>query len=498
MIEGKYEITRLIGEGGMGAVYEAHHKFIGRKVAVKFLHAQYATNPQAIQRFLQEAQIAGSLGHANICEVTDIGRTEDGAPYMLMPLLKGCSLGEEMNALDGLLPTSRVFDIIYQTLTALQRAHDEGIVHRDLKPDNIFLTHMGDREDFVKILDFGISKIVSGTGSMPGVSGGLTTTGMVLGTPYYMAPEQAKGAKDLDHRVDIYAVGVILYELLTGQTPFQAESYNEIIVKIVMEPFPTPRSINARIPVAVEEVVLKAMARDPGERFKSARDFKHALLTQARESEMSLPSYLTRADFTGDVELFDTRALEGEAFPRKRKVLPIAAGALVAVAAVVLLVLQPWKGESKGETNKSAPPTLASMDAMRAPPKPDRVTLRFLGLPVGGRIVVDGKRVWHGTVKLPRSTQRLRYRATAPGHVASEDWIVPDRDRTTSLQLGTSSAGPPPMGRPGRHHGVRPRHAVRAPGMRAPGMRRTSAMSMGTMRVRGRHDTVIDTDYGED
>ena len=122
-LEGKYEITRLIGEGGMGAVYEAHHTFIGRKVAVKFLHAEFATNPQAIQRFLQEAQIAGSLGHANICEVTDIGRMEDGSPYMLMPMLDGHSLGQEMSSHDGLLTSSRVFDIIYQCLTALQRAH---------------------------------------------------------------------------------------------------------------------------------------------------------------------------------------------------------------------------------------------------------------------------------------------------------------------------------------------------------------------------------------
>ncbi len=187
VLKGKYEISRLIGEGGMGAVYEAHHKLIGRKVAIKFLHAEYATNPQAIQRFIQEAQIAGSLGHENICEVTDIGRTDDGAPYMLMPMLEGQSLGDAMNDEEGLLSTKRVSDIAYQALTGLQRAHDAGIVHRDLKPDNIFLTRMGDREDFVKILDFGISKIVSGT--MPGVSGGLTTTGMVLGTPYYMAPE---------------------------------------------------------------------------------------------------------------------------------------------------------------------------------------------------------------------------------------------------------------------------------------------------------------------
>lgn len=501
VLEGKYEVIRLLGEGGMGAVYEAHHKVIGRKVAVKFLHPEFAANPQAIQRFQQEAQIAGSLGHANICEVTDIGRTDDGSPYMLMPLLEGMSLGEKMNEDVGLLPTSLVFDIIYQTLTALQRAHDGGIVHRDLKPDNIFLTRMGDREDFIKILDFGISKIVSGSG--PGAEAGLTTTGMVLGTPYYMAPEQARGAKGLDHRVDIYAMGVILYELLTGTTPFQAESYNEIIVKIVMEPFPTPRSLNSEIPVNVEEVILKAMARDPDERFSSARGFKRALLNRARESAMKLPGYLTRGDFTGDVPLLDTAFLEGEAFPRRSWVKPALAVSAIAVIAIALLVLQPWKREGKQSTATKTASPVASMEIAPVKSIPAEVRLNFLGVPSGGRVTVAGKRVWHGSIMLERTDKRLRYRATAPGYAPSEDWITPDRDRTTVVRLKKAVVefGQEIRANKRIRRTMRTmRRNLRGATMRGPMMRASSAGMTGGGRkvVKGRHDTQVDSDYGED
>jgi serine/threonine-protein kinase len=271
VLDGKYSIVRQVGAGGMGAVYEATHTTIGRRVAIKTLHLVYATDEQLVERFHREAQMAGSIGHDNICEVTDIGTAEDGSPYLVMPLLAGGPLADLVG--DGQrLPIPRLIDIVAQTLSALQAAHEAKIVHRDLKPDNIFVTKIGDRKDFVKLLDFGISKLLDQDAVLQ-----LTQTGTVLGTPFYMAPEQAKGAKEIDHRVDLYAIGVILYEAITGQRPFEGDTYNEIMYKIIAEPFPQPRQLNDQVPPQLEQIVLKAMAREPEERFQSAAEMRKAL-----------------------------------------------------------------------------------------------------------------------------------------------------------------------------------------------------------------------------
>ena len=273
----------------MGIVYEAIHVDIGRRVAIKRLHRNYTTDELIVSRFQQEARLAASIGHDNICEVTDIGKSKSGAPYLVMPLLSGSSMADLLESDDrpGIM---RIVDIICQTLSALHAAHDAKIVHRDLKPDNIFITRVGDREDFVKLLDFGISKVIN----QESVSK-LTKTGTVLGTPYYMAPEQARGAKNLDHRVDIYAMGVILYEAATGRRPFEGDTYNEVMFKILTEPFDAPRTVNPSIPASVEKVILKAMARDPVERYASAEEMRSALENAAVETMPGMGAFSTRA-----------------------------------------------------------------------------------------------------------------------------------------------------------------------------------------------------------
>jgi len=271
VIDGKYRIESLLGEGGMGAVYRAVQVSIERQVAVKVLHASLAHSPEVIRRFHREARAAGSIGSDYICEVTDLGEIETGAPYLVMPLLQGASLAQVIHD-DGPIAVVRGTDIIGQTLVGLTAAHSRGIVHRDLKPDNIYITRVGDRSDFVKILDFGISKMLHQS-----ADGGLTSTGTVLGTPYYMAPEQARGQKDLDNRVDVYAAGVILYEMLTGEIPFRGDNYNEIMLKVIFEPFPTPRQLNEKIPASVEAVILKAMSRDMVDRYPSTEAMRNAL-----------------------------------------------------------------------------------------------------------------------------------------------------------------------------------------------------------------------------
>lgn len=273
VIGGKYRVEELIASGGMGKVYRATHVEIGRVVAIKYLRRKYIDNPEAIQRFQQEARLAGSVGHGNILEVTDMGIDTDGSPYLVMPFLSGTSLDKLLENAEH-LPLSRILDIVSQALAGLDAAHQKRIVHRDLKPSNIFVTQMGDREDFVKLLDFGISKVLDQTPISQ-----LTQTGAALGTPHYMAPEQAQGAKEIDFRVDIYSAGVILYEALTGRRPFEGKSYNELMFKIVSEPFPMPTTLNPQIPDAVEYVIIKAMARNRNDRYATADQMRRALLT---------------------------------------------------------------------------------------------------------------------------------------------------------------------------------------------------------------------------
>ncbi len=271
LIDGKYRIDAIVGTGGMGTVYRATRLDIDRQVALKLLHPEMLEDPVVVERFQREAHAAGSIGHDNICEVTELGTSDDGTPYLIMPLLIGSSLARAIDR--GPLPIPRVMDIMSQTLSALQAAHDARIIHRDLKPDNVFITRVGDREDFVKILDFGVSKILSQDSIVH-----LTRTGSMPGTPFYMAPELAKGSKHIDSRADIYAAGVIMYEVLTGQKPFIGESYNEIMFNILTEPFQAPSILNPEVTAEIENIVLTSMSRDPSQRYQSAEEMRRALL----------------------------------------------------------------------------------------------------------------------------------------------------------------------------------------------------------------------------
>jgi serine/threonine-protein kinase len=274
IIDGKYRTLRLIGEGGMGAVYEAENIRIHRKVAIKVLHAGVAETAEAVQRFEREAQAAGRIGSEHIVEVLDLGNLATGDRYMVMEFMDGDSLGGRIKS-KGRLSPAELYPIAHQLLAALDAAHSAGIIHRDLKPDNVYLLRSRSGvADFVKLLDFGISKF-NQLSSDGGFS--MTRTGAVMGTPYYMAPEQAKGAKDADHRVDLYAAGVILYESVTGEVPFNADTFNELLFKIVLE---EPRPVQQLVPgidLGFAAIINKAMARDPALRFQSAREFQLAL-----------------------------------------------------------------------------------------------------------------------------------------------------------------------------------------------------------------------------
>src|SRR6185295_6492862 len=271
-IDGKYEIKRLLGEGGMGAVYEGENTLIHRRVAFKVLHSGVAALEEAVKRFENEAQAAGRIGSDHIVEVLDLGRLESGDRYMVMEFLKGESLSARIST-RGRLSPGEICHIGLQLLEGLSAAHEAGIIHRDLKPDNIFLLAQAKgRTDFVKILDFGISKF-----NVLGKDFSMTRTGSVMGTPYYMAPEQARGAKNLDPRLDVYAAGVILYEAATGRVPFDGDTFNELLIKIVTEESPSVRTLAPDLDPGLAEIIDRARQKNPDQRFASAREFRDAL-----------------------------------------------------------------------------------------------------------------------------------------------------------------------------------------------------------------------------
>ena len=327
-------------------MYEALQLELNRKVAIKLLHPRYVKSQKIIDRFHQEAKLAGSIEHDNICRVTDHGTDSSGAPYLVMPMLSGRSLKTMLE--EGGLSQLRVIDIVCQTLSALEAAHREKIVHRDLKPDNIFITRMGDREDFVKLLDFGISKVLEKQSATA-----LTSTGMVLGTAYYLAPEQARGSKNIDHRVDIFAMGVILYEALTGTRPFEGETYNEVVFKIAGEPIKVPRSINPSIFRSVEQVILKAMSIDPNERYASAEEMCAALEDAVVSGERP------RFDAIADT-LADTVADGGAVLPAGKASKRIAAGIVLGLAVAVGVTAAVLLGNSTSPVRTETEPSVGS------------------------------------------------------------------------------------------------------------------------------------------
>ncbi|MEM6957582.1 MAG: serine/threonine-protein kinase [Myxococcota bacterium] len=274
VLSGLYRVEARIGEGGMGAVYKARHVHLGRSFAIKVLTGSTGENAEAVERLLQEAQAASSIEHENIVDVVSFDRAEDGRVFLVMELLKGQSLADLMGQPMALERAVSIYD---QLCDALDAAHTRGIVHRDLKPENIFIVPRSGG-DFVKVLDFGISKVKASEAERVRV----TRTGQLLGTPLYMSPEQAKGDMDVDHRADIYSLGVMLYEMLVGEPPFQGHNYFQLLWKHGNE---TPVSPSSRgVPRDVSAVIMRALEKEPAHRHGSARELGEALRAAAPDA----------------------------------------------------------------------------------------------------------------------------------------------------------------------------------------------------------------------
>jgi serine/threonine-protein kinase len=269
IVDGKYELVRVLGIGGMGAVVAARHAKLGQSFALKFLLAEATRQPEALARFAREGRAAAALRSEHVARVTDLGALPTGEPYLVLEYLHGTDLNRLVET-EGRLAPERAVDFVLQALEALAEAHANGIIHRDLKPANLFLTTRVDGGPLVKILDFGISKLVAD-------SERITASSTVMGSPHYMSPEQIKSVKNVDARTDVWAVGVILYELVTGKLPFDADSMPGIVAAIVTEP-PTPPTAHVPdLPRDLEAVILACLEKDRNKRVRDVAELAERL-----------------------------------------------------------------------------------------------------------------------------------------------------------------------------------------------------------------------------
>jgi serine/threonine-protein kinase len=377
VLAGKYRVERVLGVGGMGVVVAATHLALDEKVALKFLLPEIARDPANVARFLREARAAAKIRSEHVARVTDVGTLDGGAPYLVMEYLDGEDLAARV-ARGGPLPVSQAVDCVLQACEALAEAHVLGIVHRDLKPANLFLSRRADGSPSVKVLDFGISKMTSDVG--PGA--GLTKTSGMMGSPIYMSPEQLQSAKDVDARTDVWALGVILYELLTGTQPFTAESLPQLVVQIMTMP-PSPlRALRPDVPSGLADAIDHALqkeraarlpdvvalaeavapfggprATDSSERVARVFDTK-GLLAASRASTPSAP----RAPSTPEPATtggFGSVALEGgptgaTTVPTRSMRAPIVVGAVALLIAGGAAIVLGAKGSARPETSSAA------------------------------------------------------------------------------------------------------------------------------------------------
>lgn len=459
ILEGKYELKKMIGEGGMGAVYEATHKLIGRRLAVKFLHSQYTSNEEVVIRFQREAQAAAAIGHDNIIEVTDMGQTDDGAPFLVMEYLEGLDV-RGLLAEQGALSVEEAADIMVQSLSALQAAHQAGIIHRDLKPENIYLIHKAERDNYVKLLDFGISKFRSleGEGSK-----GLTQTGTVLGTPYYMSPEQARGDQSIGPKSDIYAMGVILFQMVTGVLPFDAPNYNALLIKILTEDAPDPVDIKPDLPGDLVDTIKRAMSRDIDSRFSDCSEFREHLLPYVPGASIGYQTKMSSASRTAvraalsstSTPLEMTRS--GGITPQKKSHLPLIAGGIATLATMTALGFVLLRGspesEKKFESTKlnltatesgnqrtgsgKAGAETAVQKAPEPEEKPKEITLKITAEPKMSRIAIDG------VIGVGNPYESIMYKdgkthkidISADGYKTMTENVLFDRDQDLTFEL---------------------------------------------------------------
>ncbi|HEY3495136.1 MAG TPA: protein kinase [Polyangiaceae bacterium] len=356
-LDGRYRLLRLIGQGGMGTVYEAEHVSLRRRCAVKLLRRDLVPTPTAARRFEREASVLARLVHENVVSVFDIGSTRDGQPFLVLEYIEGGTLRAELER-SGIRGLARVLEIVVQMCRGLAHAHAAGIVHRDLKPENVMLSRHADGRLLVKLLDFGIARPTDGPAEP------VTRTDAVLGTAAYMSPEQARGERGAPPAIDVFALGVIVYEALAGKRPFEGASYNETLYAILNKPHAPLARYRPELPPHVTEAVDRALAKDRGRRFEGVAEFAAALgLPDLGEPMPSISA--------SPPDALATRPEPGAGPPRRRfgwRSAPLAASIVLALAGATAAVRRGHEAEAPRTAASSA--LAPGRHAVATPPIP--------------------------------------------------------------------------------------------------------------------------------
>jgi serine/threonine protein kinase len=479
---GNYEIKAKIGEGGMGTVYVGEHPLIGKRVAIKVLLEELAAKPDVVTRFFNEAKAVNDIGHQNIVDIVDFGQItlptaggrDEAIVYFIMEFLDGDSLATRIHG--QAMPSADALHILSQCASALAASHAKGIVHRDLKPDNIFLVNRGGDRSFTKLLDFGIAKL---TGD--GVSqSNKTRTGSVIGTPTYMSPEQCEGKGLIDHRSDVYSLGIVMYEMVTGCVPFAGDGFGEILVAHLMTQPAPPSVVNPRVSPELEAIVLHAIEKDRNRRFQDMNEFLRALADPAEHARQwrGLPAHVAptlqrplsdpagarydggrRGPTSGNVSARPT-TLEGAAAevthapsPRRSSRAPLWAGLAVgaiAVAGAIVGVSKLGGGHDPtiGATPAAPPPVQA-----RPPELPAEVTITVASDPPGARVLRADRANAEAqrtpiTFKLHRGDPSFDVQLRLDGYAPQMRTITSDASTQMLIALAPSPTVTPVAARP--------------------------------------------------
>jgi serine/threonine protein kinase len=449
----RYELLDYLGKGGMSEVWQGRHIHLDKMVAVKLLHKDLTEKKEFLARFKLEAQIASKLNHPNICGVSDFGFTEDDIPFIVMEYLEGESLAAVLKRTDR-LPVGSSLSIIRQSVSGLKAAHRIGVVHRDIKPGNIFITREKSGARVVKVLDFGISKMLVGKkGDL-----GLTTTGTLLGTAFYLSPEQIMESRGVDQRTDLYAAGTVLYKLVTGKVPFMGENFGEVAVKVVNDPLVDPRELVEGLPPKVSRIIRKAMEKDPRARYQDA-DEMLADLDRAFE------------EYQGDtIEALYKPGLENlilkpseyspPRYGRKLRIAAIGTSVMLLVGAAALFAFFFMNGTAWNARGPSSPPrTVAAVPAApdasfvkpAAAGEPETVKIRPRGMPPGTTFKIGEQELTGDLLEIEKFTSPVDIVVSAEGFQIRTVKIVPVSDMEIDATLEpveTVAPEPTPVSKP--------------------------------------------------
>jgi serine/threonine-protein kinase len=477
---GNFKVLELLGEGGMGKVYLGEHPTIRSRVAVKVLLPRYVSNASIVRRFLDEARAVNRIGHQGVVRIHDCNQEPDVGVYLVMELLEGHSIADRM-VTAGVFEPLAAARLVQQAASALGASHAAGIIHRDLKPANLYLVPDPDviGGERIKILDFGIAKLLEGAGGVDG-----TQTGAVIGSPMYMSPEQCIDSKNVDHRTDIYSLGAIAYQMLSGKLPYQAKTLGKLILAQQRDTPAALGSLNPAVPPALEAAVHRALSVERERRFQSMQELWEAL-REAAPAEAAQPApvadpkppaparmvsitapaaaprqtsepspaapapaspELAELEVTGDTTLSGSAGERQAATGAGRRYVIGALLVLLGGGAIAggLVLMGVRGGEARAPQQEPAPVLAAAgseqqpatdtarqgqRPATEAPP-PRVVSITLQVSPHRARVLLDGQRVDQRTLKLPLSSQPRTIRVEAPGYVPRQETFTPDADRT--------------------------------------------------------------------